>query len=56
MLRYAQQGGSDRHVRVVARILEASREHIRAGLLDRWITNLELSESWQRAQEYVGRE
>ncbi len=55
-LRYAQLGGSDRHLRDVARMLETSRELIRQEILDHWITRLDLSAWWQRAQRYLGRE
>jgi hypothetical protein len=54
-LRYAQEGGSDRHLRDVARMIETSRELIRAETLTRWITRLDLDDGWKRAQEYVGR-
>lgn len=55
-LRYAQQGGSDRHLRDVARMIETSRELIRDETLTLWITRLDLATWWERAQEYVGRE
>jgi len=55
-LRYAQQGASDRHLRDVARMIETSRELIRAETLTPWITRLDLAAWWERAQEYVGRE
>lgn len=54
-LRYAQLGGSDRHLRDVARMLETSRELIRAQLLHSWVERLDLAAWWERAQGYVGR-
>ena len=55
-LRYAQMGGSDRHLRDVARMLETSRELIREDALHGWIARLDLAAPWERAREYVGRE
>lgn len=55
-LRYARMGGSDRHLRDVARMLEASRELVRVDTLDTWIARLDVTEEWKRAQELVGRE
>ena len=55
-LRYAQMGGSDRHLRDVARMLETSRELIREDALHAWIARLDLAAPWERAREFVGRE
>ncbi len=55
-LLYARSGGSDRHLRDVARMVEASGEFIRADTLRGWITRLNLAEEWERAEGFVGRE
>ena len=55
-LRYAQMGGSDRHLRDIARMLETSRGLIREETLHGWIARLDLAAPWERAREYVGRE
>ncbi len=54
-LRYAQAGGSDRHLRDVARMLETSRDLIRTETLHAWIARLDLAAPWERAQGYVER-
>jgi hypothetical protein len=54
-LRYAHLGGSDRHLRDVARMLETSRELIRDATLQAWIASRDLASTWERAQELVER-
>lgn len=55
-LLYARSGGSDRHLRDVARMIEASRELIRSETLQDWITRLDLAAGWERARGKVGTE
>ncbi|MEP7383725.1 MAG: hypothetical protein ABI910_18710 [Gemmatimonadota bacterium] len=55
-LRYAQMGGSDRHLRDVARMIETSGAWIREETLHDWIARLDLGAPWERALGYVGRE
>lgn len=54
-LRYAEAGGSDRHLRDVARMLETSRDLIRTETLHAWVARLDLTAPWERAQGYVER-
>jgi hypothetical protein len=55
-LRYAQIGGSDRHLRDVVRILEVNPSGLEQSVLDRWIRQFGLADLWARAQALVGRE
>ncbi len=55
-LRYADMGGSDRHLRDIARMLEVSRAQIDAPTLASWIAHFHLEAQWQRAQALVGHE
>lgn len=52
-LRYFQMGGSDRHLRDVARILEISGSAVDERTLDLWITRLELRATWERARSFA---
>lgn len=54
-LRYAQMGGSDRHLHDVARILEINSNGIDRSMLDEWITTFGVAELWARAQALTGR-
>jgi hypothetical protein len=55
-LRYFQMGGSDRHLRDIARMLEVSDAEVDQSALLDWITRLGLSPAWEKAQTYRGRE
>lgn len=54
-LRYVQMGGSDRHLRDIARMLEISDSSVDIPTLDHWIARLNVSTEWQRARQYDGR-
>jgi hypothetical protein len=49
-------GGSDRHVRDVARMIEVSRDTVDQATLDYWIDRRGLSALWSRALTFVGGE
>jgi hypothetical protein len=51
-LRYFQLGGSERHLRDVARMLEVSNSEIDQGVLHRWIAELDLDDAWERARSF----
>ena len=53
-LRYAQMGGSDRHLHDIARMLEINPEGIDQPVLDQWITQFGVAKHWSRAQALVG--
>ncbi len=55
-LRYFQMGGSDRHLRDVARMMEISEEVVDPATLDRWISRLNLAAEWTKARSYEGQE
>lgn len=55
-LRYFQMGGSDRHLRDVARMMEISGADVDSPTLDRWIASHGLGAEWARARTYDGRE
>jgi hypothetical protein len=55
-LRFAQMGGSDPHLRDIARLLGVSRTTIDEHILHRWIADLGLAEEWIRALALTGRE
>lgn len=55
-LRYFQMGGSDRHLRDVARMMEISGTAVDPPTLDRWIASHGLGAEWARAHTYDGRE
>ena len=52
-LRYFQLGGSDRHLRDIARMMEVSGSDVDRPTLDRWITRLKLDAEWAKALAYV---
>jgi hypothetical protein len=51
-LRYFQIGGSDRHLRDIARMMEVSGSDVDVPTLDRWIVLLKLGAEWERALAY----
>jgi hypothetical protein len=53
-LRCAAMGGSDRHVRDLARMIEARRDSVNQVVLDGWIERLGLTDPWSRALTFVG--
>jgi hypothetical protein len=55
-LRYFQIGGSDRHLRDVARMMEISGLTVDRPTLDGWIARLNLGAEWAKARSYEGRE
>lgn len=48
-LRYFQMGGSDRHLRDVARMIEVSGSDIDQPTLESWVERLKLGAEWARA-------
>ena len=55
-LRFFQAGGSDRHLRDIARMMEVSGSEVDRPTLDRWIAQLNLGAEWATARSYEGRE
>ncbi|MHB8839429.1 MAG: hypothetical protein ACYC7F_10815 [Gemmatimonadaceae bacterium] len=55
-LRYFQLGGSDRHLRDVARMLEISGAEVNLPALDWWISRLDLAAEWTKARSLQGRD
>jgi hypothetical protein len=55
-LRFFQAGGSDRHLRDVARMIEVSGGEVDRPTLDRWVSELRLDAEWAKARGYEGRE
>lgn len=51
-LRYYRMGGSDRHLRDIARMLEVSEAGVNRLTLDDWIARQDLSAEWERALDY----
>ena len=51
-LRYFQMGGSDRHLRDIARMMEVSESDVDLPTLDRWIVQRKLGTEWERALGY----
>lgn len=51
-LRYFAMGGSDRHLRDVARMLEINRARVDADTLERWIAQFDLRAAWERAHSF----
>lgn len=54
-LRFAQMGGSDRHLVDIARMLEVSSDTLDPAALNQWIAELGLADVWVRAQSFVER-
>jgi hypothetical protein len=48
-LRYAREGGSDRHIRDVARVLQVNQDLIDLNVLHRFIERLGVTAEWERA-------
>lgn len=55
-LRYFQMGGSDRHLRDIARMMEISGDAADLPALDAWITRLGVDAAWAQARSFEGRE
>ena len=55
-LSYVSQGGSDRHLRDIARMIEVRGPEIDQNALDGWIGTLGLAAEWARARSLVGKE
>lgn len=55
-LHYFQMGGSDRHLRDIARMMEISGSLVDRPTLDEWIARLNLGDAWERARSYAARE
>ena len=51
-LRYFQMGGSDRHLRDIARMMQISGPDVDRATLDRWIAHLSLGAEWAKARAY----
>jgi hypothetical protein len=55
-LRYFQMGGSDRHLRDIARMMEVSGPDVDRPTLESWISRLKLGTEWARALAYKEQE
>lgn len=55
-LRYFRMGGSERHLRDVARMMQISGPAVSRPTLDRWVTRLDLGDEWAKACAFEGRE
>ncbi|HVT40725.1 MAG TPA: hypothetical protein VHE78_16920 [Gemmatimonadaceae bacterium] len=55
-LRYFQMGGSDRHLRDIARMMDISGPELDQRTLDDWIARLRLEAEWTVALAYKDRE
>lgn len=55
-LMYEREGGSDRHLRDIARMLRLRGADLDRPALERWIARLGLESGWARAQAMVGRD
>lgn len=55
-LRYFQMGGSDRHLRDVARMMEISGSAVDLPMLQHWIARQHLDAEWAKVHTYDGRE
>jgi hypothetical protein len=55
-LRYYRMGGSERHLRDIARMMEVSGADVDRPTLDGWIARLGLGVEWRQAQVFAGRE
>lgn len=53
-LRYFKMGGSDRHIRDIARMMEVSGADVDRPTLDGWIARLNLGAEWRKAEEHFG--
>ncbi len=55
-LRYFKMGGSDRHLRDVARMVEISGSSVRQSVLDEWVGRLDVSDEWAKARSFEGKD
>jgi hypothetical protein len=55
-LRYFALGGSDRHLRDIARMLEISGDQVDSSELNHWLTQMQLQSEWTKAREYRDQE
>ena len=55
-LRYFKMGGSDRHLRDVARMMEISGSTVRRSVLDDWVARLNLGDEWVKARSFKERD
>jgi hypothetical protein len=53
-LRYFKMGGSDRHLRDIARMMEISGPTVRQSVLDDWVARLNLGDEWMKARSFAG--
>lgn len=53
-LRYVRDGGSDRHLWDVARMLQVNEAQLDRAVLDRWIEHLHVQAEWERAAALHG--
>ncbi len=53
-LRYFKTGGSERHLRDIARMLEISGREVSRPTLDGWIARFELGPEWAKARAFSG--
>jgi len=51
-LRYFKMGGSDRHLRDIARMMEISGPTVRQSVLDDWVGTLRLGDEWAKARSF----
>ena len=52
---YYHEGGSDKHLRDIAAMLQVSGEVIDRGYIDRWARELGYTEEWRAVLEKLGR-
>jgi hypothetical protein len=55
-LRYFEMGGSDRHLRDIARMMDVSGRDVNRPTLERWIAQYDLAAAWDRALTYTDAE
>lgn len=53
-LRYFRDGGSDRHLRDIARMLEVSGSEMDRPTLETWVERMDLAREWTRARSLEG--
>jgi len=53
-LRYFRDGGSDRHLRDIARMLEVSGSDLDGPTLEDWVERLDLASEWRQARAFDG--
>jgi len=52
-LRYFQMGGSERHLRDIAAMLDVSAGRVDVTAVERWVAELDLHKEWRRARRDV---